>query len=642
MLPAQPDALGTLVTKPLDVSTGLVRLGNYTAFRKEIGVTNDRVERPRTDVILVPEGTASLTVRWIGDGFEYFSPGVACTMEFLDLELEGPSSQVYLPQQDAALVHSVTVVDPEPGLWNVMIDTQAEFACTGAASDAYPGDPPWGPYDPRIATVAAIRHAGFDTHVELSSSNIARNEATTIRAYAQLFGEPITGLVATAMIVPRTGGLVTEVLLHDDATHGDDVASDGIYAGRFGGGPGDLLAAGDRIVKVRFDTIEGVSVTVPTVDAVLAGTTDPGPGRAVQTAELWDEDGLTVLDCAGSLCGLEVAVASTNPTDGACDFVLEPGQSYPNLVVETRGLPLVPNSTSVWLSGIGVHITNVSILDYDPSTTIGHVQFSAELAASAQSGARKVYVQSAGRQVSSASCGEIDVGRIPQGCLEAPSPETCCPSGHVLVEGTAGPDSIQIQSFAAEPSCVFGFGSDDVIESFSPHDDFVHGNDGGDEITVYAGDNDLVGGAGEDLLTCGGYNDEAHGQAGDDDILGGAGSDRLDGGDGHDLLNGEGGNDVLIGGRGNDILLGGDGADLLLPGSGVDSVSGGSGADVVRIRAVCEFSPRKYLSGGDGRYQDTLILPTTLAAAQAANMVIEGFEIIVENDTSEVALAVCP
>lgn len=62
---------------------------------------------------------------------------------------------------------------------------------------------------------------------------------------------------------------------------------------------------------------------------------------------------------------------------------------------------------------------------------------------------------------------------------------------------------------------------------------------------------------------------------------GGGGNDILVGGKGNDLLTGGSGNDLLIGGLGNDRLEGGDGEDLLLGGAGSDQLEGGAGEDLL-------------------------------------------------------------
>jgi Ca2+-binding RTX toxin-like protein len=82
------------------------------------------------------------------------------------------------------------------------------------------------------------------------------------------------------------------------------------------------------------------------------------------------------------------------------------------------------------------------------------------------------------------------------------------------------------------------------------------------------------------------------GGAGDDVILGAAGNDTLSGGAGDDDIRGGGGNDVLIGDRGRDLVDGGIGNDteilgagadtaLWVPGEGSDVISGGVGHDTL-------------------------------------------------------------
>jgi hypothetical protein len=68
-----------------------------------------------------------------------------------------------------------------------------------------------------------------------------------------------------------------------------------------------------------------------------------------------------------------------------------------------------------------------------------------------------------------------------------------------------------------------------------------------------------------------------------DELFGGAGDDVLDGGDGDDKLFGEQGNDTLLGGSGQDELQGGIGDDLLNGGQGDNTLTGGAGSDTFVI-----------------------------------------------------------
>jgi Ca2+-binding RTX toxin-like protein len=91
-------------------------------------------------------------------------------------------------------------------------------------------------------------------------------------------------------------------------------------------------------------------------------------------------------------------------------------------------------------------------------------------------------------------------------------------------------------------------------------------------------------GAGNDTLVVDGNvkaDIHANGGAGNDVMIGGAGNDHFQGGRGNDVLVGRGGNDHLEGGRGNDVLLGGSGNDHLDGGRGNDFLKGGSGFDIL-------------------------------------------------------------
>lgn len=78
--------------------------------------------------------------------------------------------------------------------------------------------------------------------------------------------------------------------------------------------------------------------------------------------------------------------------------------------------------------------------------------------------------------------------------------------------------------------------------------DLITGLGGGDVLTSfdadYVGDS-LEGGAGDDVLVGGGYQDVLNGGPGDDRLVGGADRDDLRGGPGKDVLLGGGGNDLI-------------------------------------------------------------------------------------------------
>lgn len=138
-----------------------------------------------------------------------------------------------------------------------------------------------------------------------------------------------------------------------------------------------------------------------------------------------------------------------------------------------------------------------------------------------------------------------------------------------------------------------------------------------DQLNGQAGQDEMYGGYGEDILTGASLGDTLEGNQGndilyggagpgwidtgvisiydegglrfdqfgnllpedDDTLIGGIGSDILDGSAGHDTLSGGSGGDTLSGGSGNDVMSGGDGDDILSGGSQDDILSGNAGDD---------------------------------------------------------------
>jgi Ca2+-binding RTX toxin-like protein len=159
--------------------------------------------------------------------------------------------------------------------------------------------------------------------------------------------------------------------------------------------------------------------------------------------------------------------------------------------------------------------------------------------------------------------------------------------------GTAGNDNI---NGGAGSQLIIGFEGDDRLRGGAGKDSIV-GGDGRDEIeggagidciTGDLGNDEIEGGAGDDVIKAGDGDDEVDGDAGDDIIDGGIGNDKIDGGsgadnilggEGNDIIDGEAGADVIDGQLGNDTLKGGSGADNLIGGVDTDSANGQTGID---------------------------------------------------------------
>jgi Ca2+-binding RTX toxin-like protein len=128
-----------------------------------------------------------------------------------------------------------------------------------------------------------------------------------------------------------------------------------------------------------------------------------------------------------------------------------------------------------------------------------------------------------------------------------------------------------------------GAGNDIIVGNAKAN--VLQGGAGDDTISGGAGDDTISGGAGNDSLYGEAGNDTLNGDDGNDTLVGGDGNDTISGGAGNDTLYGDGdshdGNDWLSGGAGNDTLYGMGGNDWLDGGAGIDTVDGGAGDDVI-------------------------------------------------------------
>jgi Ca2+-binding RTX toxin-like protein len=177
-------------------------------------------------------------------------------------------------------------------------------------------------------------------------------------------------------------------------------------------------------------------------------------------------------------------------------------------------------------------------------------------------------------------------------------------TGHIVIDGNNGNDSIVLDPTLKNPAIIDGGAGDDTITGGAGND-ILTGGLGNNVINGGKGYNTLVESGDEDMTLVSGTtrtNGSLTGTLGSDvlyratiqaaRLTGGPSNNSLNasafkgpvmlfGLGGDDTLAGGAGNDVLVGGDGNDVLSGGAGADVLIGGLGADSLAGGTGSDLL-------------------------------------------------------------
>ncbi|MEM1381063.1 MAG: flagellin [Pseudomonadota bacterium] len=130
-------------------------------------------------------------------------------------------------------------------------------------------------------------------------------------------------------------------------------------------------------------------------------------------------------------------------------------------------------------------------------------------------------------------------------------------------------------------------------------DNSVFGFGGNDRLVSGTNNSVLSGGAGDDLIIGGRNGDRAFGGSGDDFVRVTRNGNIASGGAGNDRIQGGGGAEILFGGSGDDLITGGNGNDTIIGGSGDDEIRGGNGADLI-YEGLGSGSDRIRLQGGGG------------------------------------------
>jgi hypothetical protein len=143
-------------------------------------------------------------------------------------------------------------------------------------------------------------------------------------------------------------------------------------------------------------------------------------------------------------------------------------------------------------------------------------------------------------------------------------------SGLLQIVGTSGNDQISIHQLGEDTL---------VVSANYPKGGGIEQQFALDQVFQI----EIYGAAGRDAIQATGIGRSVliDGGAGNDEIWGGHGDDMLIGGAGHDSIWGGGGADVLLGGDGNDSLRGEGGFNLLIGGNGRDRLFAGAGEDIL-------------------------------------------------------------
>lgn len=162
------------------------------------------------------------------------------------------------------------------------------------------------------------------------------------------------------------------------------------------------------------------------------------------------------------------------------------------------------------------------------------------------------------------------------------------------IHGNQGND--QLMGYGGADTLMGGQGNDQLLGGEG--DDMLFGDAGDDRLDGDQGDDQMFGGEGQDSLAGGGGDDILQGNAGADSLSGGEGRDTAHGGQGDDFIHGNQGADLLLGDMGRDTLHGGQGDDVLWGGAGDDWLSGDVGDDVLVGGAGADVF---HFAGGQGR-----------------------------------------
>ena len=168
-------------------------------------------------------------------------------------------------------------------------------------------------------------------------------------------------------------------------------------------------------------------------------------------------------------------------------------------------------------------------------------------------------------------------------------------------------------------------------------DDTLTGTPGVDDLSGDAGNDEIIGGEGADLINGGAGDDTLYGSAGNDKISGEADVDLIYGGDDSDFIDAGAGDDTVIGGN-PDGTVGHDGEDTIRGGEGDDDLSGNAGKDnifgEVGTDTINGNEGDDVLAGGPGVDRVAALAEYGLNLCDYTNQEIKRTETCIYDDTA--------
>lgn len=387
---SEPDAL--------EIKSSIARLSHHIAKQSELHETRGDLQPLALSTVeeqffQVPAGSAKLSFSWLGNRTCIQDTlGNPCrpVLNLLQrVELESPSGVVYSDSQptgaEGGVYRLVEVPNPQAGLWTARIDKSEPVP----APSIIPGE--WENKVPktRVSWTGWVEHPGLEALAWVRDRFMPLDEPVVIRA-RMYQNATLTDIDVRATVTHA--GQSWNVTLHDDGTHGDDVAGDGEYGGTFNEG-GTWAGVGNGLyrVKVRMEAKGGTARALSLEefdDEAHEPAPRPAPGDVTLEAET-----------AFRLSARFKVDPHGRPTPGAVDVGctdLIPGTTYTNLTADVSGLALHPDDLRISFGpDIELTLKRIDCIDCehtesDPTTRI---LFDAVVAPDATLGQRDFRIQ---------------------------------------------------------------------------------------------------------------------------------------------------------------------------------------------------------------------------------------------------------